>query len=122
MKARENSMDQKHWKAGDLVMMSCFVYLEKDKLHPNCGQIVQIVSTANSDKANMVVEFETDETEGRGSFLILPREYFLPVPDFCCEEYSLRQGHRAWRLSERGADLFKRMGWPLTDASLGVPA
>ena len=117
-----NRMAPENWKIDQLVMLSCFVHLADKKLHPNCGQICRIVRLAKSDKENMLVETDSDESSGRSSFLILPREMFLPVPEFVCEEYSLRAGHLAWRVNEQGRKLFSDMNWPSTAATFGQAA
>lgn len=117
-----NRMAPENWQEGDLVMLSCFLHLHDGKLHPNCGQIGQITKIAASDNDNMIVELGRDELVGRSTFLILPRKYFLPIPEFICEQWSARAGHTAWRVTERGRGLFKDMDWPSTVATFGGEA
>lgn len=122
MDRKNNRMAPENWQAGDLVQLSCFINLADGTKHPNCGQICRIVTPAASDEADMLVEFESDENEGRSSFLILPRKMFLPIPAFLCETWSRQPGHTAWRVNELGRKMFSNMDWPSTAATFGEAA
>lgn len=119
MTHEDTPMNPKNWKAGQLVMLSCFISLADDTDHPECGRICKIISLPKNGRGDMVVEYAVDDAAGRSSYLILPKDMFLPVPEFCVEAYSLRPGHTAYRINDQGRRTFEGMGWPTTAKSFG---
>ena len=50
---------------------------------------------------------------------MIPVGHWLPVGDFLVEEYEPRAKKRGWRVSLRGIEIFRKMGWEYTAATEG---
>lgn len=122
---RDDKYEREMFQPGKLVMLHCFATMADGKLHPDCGRIGRVVSCEHGadgkpkPRATMVVEFWSDELVGSGTYCLLPRDAWFPVPDFVAEEYQPRAKKRGWRVSERGLRIFTSMNWPHTAATRG---
>ena len=94
----------------------CFVVLHPDSKHPDAGRVGKIVSRNGKE---MLVEFFNDELIGKSEFSMIPFGHWLPVGDFLVEEYEPRAKKRGWRVSLRGIEIFRKMGWEYTAATEG---
>lgn len=117
-RAHMKRMEAKMFAPGAFVMLH-HESRTPDGLHPDAGRIGQIVKC---DGNQMIVEFFRDELVGSGTFCLIPRNHWAPVPETCVEEYEPRAKRRGWRVSERGKKIFDGMGWQTTAATFGAPS
>lgn len=101
---------------GKHVMLSVNVFLHDKSRHPDAGRIGRVSSESNG---MLLVEFFDDDLIGKLSACILPKEMWLPVPEFCVEEYFPRAKKRGWRLSKRGVRTFDDLDWLKNKATEG---
>ena len=101
---------------GKHVMLSVNVFLHDKSRHPDAGRIGRVSSESNG---MLLVEFFDDDLIGKLSACILPKEMWLPVPEFCVEEYFPRAKKRGWRLSKRGVRMFDDLDWLKNKATEG---
>lgn len=94
----------------------CFVVLHPESKHPDAGRVGKIISRKGKE---MLVEFFADELIGKSEFSMIPFGHWLPVCDFLVEEYEPRAKKRGWRVSQRGMEIFRKMGWEYTAATEG---
>jgi hypothetical protein len=94
----------------------CFVALHPDSATPDAGRVGKIVSRNGSE---MLVEFFSDELIGSAEFSTIPLGHWGPVPAFFVEEYAPRAKKRGWRVTERGMEMFRNLGWGYTAATEG---
>lgn len=117
------STGKKNDSLSRLFRTGCYVMLPVDLLlsdgrtvHPEAGRIGRINSESHG---NLVVEYFDDRLIGKLSACILPKQYWLPVPEFLVEEYEPRAKKHGWRLSVRGVSGFEHMEWPKNAATEG---
>jgi hypothetical protein len=115
-KKYHQEMEAKAWREGAFVMLHPVCYMAKDKLHPDSGRIGKI---SVCDGQRMVVQFENDDLVGKSTFCLLPKDAWLPMPDFMIESYNRKTGITAWKLSDRGLQIANSMDWKYTEASKG---
>lgn len=94
----------------------CFVMLHPISNHPDAGRVGRVIKREDSD---ILVEFFSDDLIGCSSFCDVPMGHWGPVPEFFVEEYEPRAKKRGWRVTERGLDMFKKLGWGFTPATEG---
>lgn len=111
--------EKKAFGKGAYVMLHPLCYIGKDKLHPEAGRIGKLVNDGHKEK-NFVVDFEQDDLVGKGRYCILPKDAWFPIPNHLVEQYEIRAKKTAYRYTKEGAEIARRMGWNMTDASLGV--
>lgn len=102
--------EEKHFQPG------CFVMLHHASKHEDAGRIGQITSR---NRADMITEFFHDERIGKSEFSLIPLGHWMPVPGFLIEQYEHHARGSGWRLSKRGEELFHKLGWEHTQATLG---
>lgn len=83
------------------------------------GRIGKLVAR---DVEAVVVQIFQDDLIGLSLACRIPIEHCAPVPAFLVEAYESRAGKQGWRVTPTGLDLFKKLGWLHTDATIGQAA
>ena len=83
------------------------------------GRIGKLVAR---DSQAAVVQIFQDDLIGLSLACRIPIEHCAPVPAFLVEPYESRAGKQGWKVTETGLDLFKKLGWLHTDATVGQAA
>lgn len=116
----EQKANPAYWQAGDLVMLSCYIYFGETDLHPEAGRIGRIIKLGGKRGTdNMLVQIQGGVLDEINKFILMPRAAFRPIPPHCIEAYESRDGSEAWRLSLEGVKTFREMKWKYTKATLG---
>lgn len=113
---KKSEVQARMFDVGAFVMLGTEVYLADDTRHPDAGRIGKIISV-HDDK--LLVDFWSDDLIGKGTFCILPRKYWSPVPEFLVEEFFPRELKRGYRINARGVKTFSDLGWPCNAATRG---